>query len=54
MGDSGGPLTTMIDGTQHLLGAVSFGHRFCSSDYAGVYTNLATNKMQVFVNNILA
>merc|ERR1712038_803991 len=46
MGDSGGPLTVEIEGDRRLLGAVSFGHRFCSPNYAGVYTNLSTSKMQ--------
>merc|ERR1711936_1202466 len=51
MGDSGGPLTVEIDGDRRLLGAVSFGHRFCSPNYAGVYTNLSTSKMQSWVND---
>lgn len=53
MGDSGGPLTVTVDGTKLLLGAVSFGQARCSPDWAGVYTNLATARMQDFVNDII-
>ena len=52
-GDSGGPLTVTVDGEKLLLGAVSFGHYACTADFAGVVTNLATAKMQDFVNEYI-
>mgnify|MGYP000393202682 CR=1 FL=1 len=40
-GDSGGPLYTYVNGTQYLLGIVSWGKKCGSKTDAGVYTRVS-------------
>lgn len=50
MGDSGGPLTTMENGTKVLLGNVSWGHSQCASNgYPSAYSRNADPEANAWV-----